>query len=132
MSLELVSLALAAVLWAGQLMLMAVRANLEVGTAYFLSSRDGPPPKEPSAVTLRLRRAYENHIEALLLFAVAVTVLTLAGKENGLTGAMALVYLGARALYVPAYALDWVPLRSVIWAIGFFATLIILVVAILP
>lgn len=128
---ELVALTLSGLLLAAQLALMAVRANLELGSSYFLSPRDTNPPQQPSTVTLRLKRAYENHLEALLLFAVAVTVITLAERQSGFTAACAFAYLAARALYVPAYALGWVPWRSVFYGIGFLATVLILIAALL-
>ncbi len=37
----------------------------------------------------------------------------------------------ARVLYVPAYAFGWVPWRSLIWAVGLVATLLLLVAALL-
>ena len=35
----------------------------------------------------------------------------------------------ARVLYVPAYAFGWSPWRSLIWAVGFIATLTMIVVS---
>ncbi|NCU21433.1 MAPEG family protein, partial [Candidatus Falkowbacteria bacterium] len=43
----------------------------------------------------------------------------------------AFTYLGARILYVPAYAYGWTPWRSVIWAVGFFATVAMLIAALI-
>lgn len=129
MTAELLCLVFAALLWAGQLAHAAVRANLEVGSRYFLSPRDTPPPVQPSQATARLMRAYDNHKEALLLFAVAIIALTLTGKENLLTTVCAAAYLLARILFVPAYAMGWVPWRSVFFGIGFVASVLILIVA---
>ena len=47
------------------------------------------------------------------------------------TQTAAWVYLGARILYVPAYYLGWRPGRSAIWAVGFFATLTLLLAALI-
>lgn len=131
MSLELTCLALAGLLWAGQLAHVALRANLEIGTRYFLSPRDDPPPKPLSPGTARLKRAYDNHQEALLLFGVAVTAITLADKSTPLTGALALVYLGARLAFVPAYLLGWQPWRSVFFGIGYLCSILLLVLAVI-
>jgi uncharacterized MAPEG superfamily protein len=126
---ELTALALAALLQAVQLMLFAVAANLQVGPAYSLSPRD--EQRRLTGLAGRLQRALSNHVEALVLFAVAVVLVTLAGKASALTAASAWVYLGARTLYVPAYAFGWTPWRSLIWAVAFLATLVILLVALL-
>jgi uncharacterized MAPEG superfamily protein len=55
----------------------------------------------------------------------------MSGQNSALTGACAWVYLAARVLYVPAYFFGWSPGRSIIWAVGFFATLILLIAALI-
>jgi len=134
MTTELLVLTLAALLQVLQFTLMAVPANLELGTAKTLSPRDrdrlgGDLQSQVSVRTARLIRALNNHFEALILFTIAVLVVTLAGESSGITRACAWVYLIARALYVPAYAFGWVPWRSYIWAAGLLATVLMLVAA---
>ncbi len=85
-----------------------------------------PPPTPPSPLAGRLRRAMENHFEALILFGAAVMVVTLADKTSPLTALCAWAYLAARVLYVPAYALGLTPGRSIIWGLGFLATVVML------
>ncbi len=131
MTVELTCLVLAALLWAAQLALVAIRANLEIGAQYFLSPRDAAAPKPLSTETARLSRAYTNHFEALLLFAIAVVSVTLADAESGLTAALAVGYIVARALYVPAYARGWVPWRSVFFGIGYLCSGLMLVLALI-
>ena len=65
----------------------------------------------------------------LILFTIAVVVVTLSDRSNAITQMAAWVYLGARVLYVPAYALGWTPWRSLIWFVGFLATLVMLIAA---
>ena len=77
----------------------------------------------------RLRRAFVNHFEGLILFTLAVVVVTLGGQSSGVTAACAWVYLAARVLYVPAYALGWSPWRSAIWGVGFLATMAMILTA---
>lgn len=127
---ELTVLALAALLQAVQFVLMAVPANLEVGVGKTMSPRDqdrlgGPLEEQLSPRTARLNRALANHFEALILFTIAVVVVTLSQQSTPFTAACAWTYLAARVLYVPAYAFGWTPWRSVIWAVGFTATLAI-------
>ncbi|MBB5224162.1 putative MAPEG superfamily protein [Amaricoccus macauensis] len=124
---ELTVLALAALLQAVQLLLAGVSMNRDVGPAYNAGPRD--TPAEFSPLTGRLRRAVSNHFEALILFTIAVVVVTLSGKANGVTVSCAWIYLVARVLYVPAYAFGWTPGRSVIFAVGCAATLVMILVA---
>ena len=129
MSPELTALALAALLQGVQFVLYAVGANRELGPGYTMSARDRPPSREMSDVTARLGRALDNPFEGQVLFAIAVCVVTLGGASSGLTAALAWLYLAARVLYVPAYALGWRPWRSVIWAAGFAATMTMILAA---
>ena len=126
---ELTALTLAALLQAVQFILFAVPANLELGTRYTGGSRDYAPDKPLSKRTARLQRALDNHFEGLILFGIAATVISVSGQSSTLTAICAYLYLGARILYIPAYAYGLNPWRSLIWAIGFLSTLIILLVA---
>ena len=128
---ELTALTLAGLLQMVQFVLFAVPANLELGTRYTSGPRDRPPERPCSTVTARLQRAMNNHFEGLILFTLAVLVVTLSGQSTGFTAACAFAYLGARILYIPAYALGWRLWRSVIWAVGWFATLSMMVAALL-
>jgi uncharacterized MAPEG superfamily protein len=119
---ELTALALAALLQSAQFILFAIPANLELGTGYTSSARDRPPSRQLSEKTARLQRALNNHFEGLILFTIAVLVVTLSNQSTPFTAICAYAYLAARLLYIPAYAFGWRPWRSAIWAIGFFAT----------
>lgn len=126
---ELTVLALAAILQAGQIMLAGWSMNCDVGVEFNAGPRDTQP--EFSVLTNRLRRAVNNHFEALALFTIAVVVVTLGAKANILTAVCAWTYLVARILYVPAYALGWTPWRSVIFGVGAMATMVMILVALL-
>jgi uncharacterized MAPEG superfamily protein len=126
---ELTALALAALLQVVQYVLFAVPANRELGTGYAASPRDRPPSRQMSVRTGRLQRAMTNHFEALVLFTIAVVVVTLSGQSTPLTQGCAWAYLAARIAYVPAYALGLSPWRSVIWSVGFLATILMLLAA---
>lgn len=134
MTTELTVLTLAGLLQVFQYVLMAIPVNLEVGTAKTLSSRDpqrmgGPLMDQVSARTGRLVRALNNHFEALILFTLAVVVVTVSGQSTGFTAGCAWTYLAARILYVPAYAYGWVPGRSIIFGVGLAATTAMLIAA---
>ena len=129
MTAELTVLTLAGLLQALQFGVFAIPANKELGTGYTASPRDRAPSRSLTTRTGRLQRALNNHFEGLILFTLAVVVITLSGQSTWFTALCAWLYLGARILYVPAYALGLVPWRSAIWAVGFFATVLMLIMA---
>lgn len=131
MSPELAILALAGLWQGGQYVLMAVPANLELGTRHTMGPRDSDAELEArlSVGTRRLFRALDNHFQGLILFTLAVAVVELGPGSGTLTTALAALYLAARILYVPAYYYGWVPWRSVIWLLGFAATMLMLIAA---
>ena len=128
---ELTALALAGLLQAAQFILFATPANIELTPKYTSSPRDKPPGRPLSLITARLQRAMNNHFEGLILFTLAVVVVTLGNQSTPVTQYAAWAYLGARILYIPAYAFGWRPWRSAIWGVGFFATLTMIVAALL-
>ncbi|WP_371226211.1 MAPEG family protein [Roseovarius sp. 2305UL8-3] len=131
---ELTALTLAALLQVVQFVLMAVPANMELGPGKTASPRDrerlgGSLEDQLSVKTARLYRALNNHFEGLILFTIACVVITLSGQSTPFTAACAYAYLGARLLYIPAYYFGWRPWRSLIWFIGFGATTLMLLAA---
>ncbi|MFT4012869.1 MAG: MAPEG family protein [Paracoccus sp. (in: a-proteobacteria)] len=129
MAAETAALGLAALLQAVQIGLAGQSMNRDVGASWNAGPRDDQP--QLSARTGRLRRAVNNHFEGLILFTIAVVLVTLTDSSNGLTGLCAWLYLIARLLYVPAYAYGWTPWRSAIWALGFLATLVMIVTSLI-
>ena len=126
---ELTVLALAALLQSVQIGLAGWFMNRDLGVDYNTSPRDTQP--EVSVLTGRMRRAVNNHFEGLILFTIAVVTVVLGDAGSPLTVLCAWVYLAARVLYVPAYAFGWSPWRSLIWGVGFVATLTMIVASLL-
>jgi uncharacterized MAPEG superfamily protein len=124
---EVTVLGWAVLLAAVQLVLFAVPANRQLGVAWTAGPRD--EKRELTGVPARLQRAFANHVEGLVLFTAAVATVTLGEASSPVTRTAAVVYLAARVLYVPAYAAGAPYLRSLIWAVGFFATVMMVVVA---
>jgi uncharacterized MAPEG superfamily protein len=124
---ELLVLTLAALLQTLQFFAYSIAANRQVGPKYAAGSRD--EPRQLTGTAGRLQRALNNHFEGLILFTIAAAVITLTDQSTALTAACAWVYLAARVLYVPAYAFGLNPWRSLIWAFGFIATLVMLIAA---
>ncbi len=110
-----------------QFVLMAVPVNLQLGVAYTGGNRD--EQLQATGVPGRLKRALDNHFEGLIMFMIAVLVVVLGNASTTLTEICAWVYLGARVLYVPAYASGVFLVRSLIWGVGFIATAIMLIAA---
>ena len=128
---ELTTLALAGLLQAVQFALFAIPANTQLGTGYTSSPRDKPPSRQLAITTARMQRALSNHFEGLILFTLAVVVVTLGNQSSAVTQYAGYTYLAARVLYVPAYYFGLRPWRSAIWAVGFFATLTMIVAALI-
>lgn len=126
---ELTVLTLAALLQVVQFVLYAVPANLELGSGYTTSARDRAPSRPMSDRTARLGRAFGNHFEGLILFSIAVAVIQMSGQNSTFTATCAWVYLIARVVYVPAYAMGLRPHRSLIWCVGMLATVALLLAA---
>ncbi len=133
---ELTALALAGLLQVIQFGLMSVSANLDLGPGKTLSPRDearlgGTLSSKLSEKPGRLYRAFNNHFEGLILFTLAVVVVTLSDQSTGFTATCAYVYLIARIAYIPAYYFGLTPWRSLIFFAGFLATTFMLIAAIL-
>ena len=126
---ELIVLALAILVHMALMALFAARANREIGPKYTTGPRDTPPERPLSATTGRLQRAVSNSFESLILFAPAALMVGLTHHGNAVTVIAAWVFLIARILYIPAYAMGLAPGRSVIWGVGFLATLALVLAA---
>ncbi|MHC0054804.1 MAPEG family protein [Actibacterium sp. D379-3] len=127
MTTELTVLALAGLLQVLQIFIYSGSGRSQVDPKLAFGPRD--TPIELTGVPGRLKRAMDNHFEGLILFTLAVVVVTLGGQATPFTAGCAWVYLGARVLYVPAYALGLAPWRSMIWSIGLIATIAMIVSA---
>jgi uncharacterized MAPEG superfamily protein len=121
---ELTALALAGILQVIQMVLHIITHDIQAGIKAGLSSRDKPILLSGTAA--RLQRAYHNHFESLAIFTIAVIVVTLSNQSTPLTQKCAYAYVIARALYIPAYAFDLTPWRSLIWTLGIGAATLML------
>ena len=126
---ELAALVLAALLQLGQMALYSVIAQRQVGPGYALSPRD--TPRALTGIAGRAQRAMNNHFEGLILFTIAVLAIHTTGQSTAFTTACAFAYLAARVLYVPAYLFGLSPWRSLVWSLGWFATALMLLAALI-
>ena len=97
MTTELTALGWTLVLAVVQIFLHAGARNRETGLEYNAGPRDDGGPPE-GVVTGRLRRAKANLYETLPLFAAAVLVAHVAGRESATTVYAAWAYLIARVV----------------------------------
>lgn len=97
----------------------------EVGNAYTVGARD--EERRPTGVAGRLERALRNFNETFPLFAAVVLTVHLTGCAGELSRVGALLYLGGRTLYLPAYAsgIPWV--RTICWKIATLGLVLVLV-----
>ncbi|MEM9439073.1 MAG: MAPEG family protein [Pseudomonadota bacterium] len=98
--------------------IQAAHLGAAAGNAYAVSDRSAKPPFS-GPIGGRLARNVRNQAEGLMLFIPLVIVSEFAGVSNLWTQWGALVFISARALYVPLYAFAISPLRSMAWFAGF-------------
>lgn len=128
---ELLSLTLIGLLQAALFCAMSISANRLLPMRKTLGTREDTLESELTGKTGRIYRTLRNNTENLGFFTAAVAVVELSGSNSGFTAACALTYVAARLLYVPAYVFGWVPWRSLIFCVGFAATTLMFLAALL-
>jgi uncharacterized MAPEG superfamily protein len=131
MSSELYILGWTLVLAIVQILLPAGLRSQQTGLKWNAGPRDTPPPP-PSRVCGRLQRAQANLYETLPLFAAAVLIAHVAGRESLLTLWGAALFLVARVVYVPLYAMGAPVVRSLAWVASVFGLALILFAILRP
>ncbi|MCB4769542.1 MAPEG family protein [Ancylobacter sp. Lp-2] len=131
MTIELLLLGWTLVVALVQIFLVAMLRNRETGLDYNAGARDRPGPPE-GELTGRLRRAQNNLLETLPLFAAAILIAHVAGRNGTATFWGAWLYFLSRLAYVPLYALGVPYLRSLVWLTGIAGLGLILIAVLLP
>lgn len=131
MTTELMILGWTLVLALVQIMAPSALRNKETGMDYNMSARDTPAPP-PGVVTARLQRAQANLFETLPLFAVAILIAHVGGREGDLTLWGAWTYLIARVVYLPLYAAGIPLVRSLAWTVSMVGLGMVLAAILLP
>lgn len=109
------------------LILQATGAMTQLGMGYLLSSRD--EARTVSGIASRLERALNNSLTAMVLFAPAVLILVATENTSNQSLLAAQVFLIARIVYLPAYALRITGVRSLAWTVGIAATIALYLLA---
>lgn len=129
MSSELNILALYGLYTCVILILKVTGVTGQLGMGYLLSSRD--EARTLTGITARLDRALTNSVTAMALFAPAILILALKDGFSPSTLTAAQAFLIARVLYVPAYGLGITGIRTLLWLVGFAATVLLYLMALM-
>lgn len=132
MTYELTLLGWTLVLAIVQVLLPGMLRTRETGVDYNASARDAPAPAPVGKVTGRLLRAQHNLFETLPLFAAAILIAHVAGRNGDLTYWGATLYLVSRVAYVPLYAAGIPVVRSIVWSAGLAGLIMILIAILAP
>lgn len=108
--------------WSMVLLLIHIFAAAHVktkqyGTNWNMGARDETLPPL-NAVAGRLARAQANFQETLPIAIVALIGVVVAGRSSEMTMLGAHIWLGARILYLPVYALGIPKIRSLIFLVS--------------
>jgi len=105
------------------ILLQVLGSLTQLSMGYLISSRDDP--REVTGMTARINRALANSITAMVLFAPAILLLVLQEKTTTTTLLAAQVFMIARIIYLPVYALGVPAVRTAAWLAGFVATAVL-------
>ncbi len=119
MNIELIALLVTGIMTYLTILFQQLNMSATQGADYSVSNRD--KPIKETALAGRLRRAAKNGVEAVAIFTPLVMVATLQGISNTWTEYASIAIIVSRVSYLPAYALGLVPVRTIVWSLGFFA-----------
>jgi uncharacterized MAPEG superfamily protein len=78
----------------------------------------------------RAKAAHENCFEALIMFTPGLLAVLVTGNTGQMAQTLAITFVVARLLYLVTYYFDQHVFRSIFWAVGFFASLTLVMLAI--
>ena len=119
MTLELSALLIAGGMTFITILIQQLTMSATQGTAHSVSNRDKPITE--TAFAGRMRRAAQNGVESVAVFAPLVIIAVFTDSTNAWTYWSAAAFAVSRLLYMPSYALGLVPIRTIVWSLGFFA-----------
>ena len=97
----------------------------QYGRAWNVGARDETLPPA-NAMTGRMMRAQANFQETFPIAIVALLGVVIAGKTSPTTALGGWIWLGARAVYLPLYALGVPVIRTVVWTISAIGLVMVL------
>ena len=124
MAFELQMVAVAILIGIVHLLWAAAAAQPQRGLKWNTGPRDEPVVL--TGVAGRLERAFANFRETFPFFAALVVIDYLGGRLGELTSLGALIYVAARAAYIPLYAFGVPYVRSLTWVASMVGILMLL------
>ena len=124
MAFELQMVAVAVIIGIIHLLWAAAAAQPQRGLKWNIGPRDEPIVL--IGVAGRLERAFANFRETFPFFVALVVIDYLGGRLGALTSYGAVIYVVARAVYVPLYAFGVPMVRSLAWLASFVGILLLL------
>lgn len=97
-------------------------ATHQRGLRWNAGNRDAEAPPLRGAA-IRTAAASRNFLETFPFFAAAVLAVVLAGRADASTALGAQIYLWARVVYLPVYAIGIPYLRTAVWAASLWGLL---------
>jgi len=104
-----------------QLVLAAIEYRRVHGVHYANTARDKASQKPDSPLLGRLTRAQANLMETAPYFIGICVIIAVSGMSTPATQVAAVIFVAARIVYFPLYALGVPYLRGVVWLVSFVA-----------
>ncbi len=97
----------------------------QYGTRWNVGARDEElPPPQP--IVGRLARAQANFFETFPIAAAAILAVVVTGRTSDWTGIGALLWLGARIVYLPLYAAGVPVVRTIAFLVSIVGIMLVL------
>ncbi len=126
MAFELHCLAWAIILGLAHILIAGNARTKELGIKWNMGARDGKT-QNLNPLTERLLRAQSNFFETFPLFASAVLIVAVSHTYSTYSYWGSLIYLIARIIYLPIYALGIPVVRTIIWLFSIAGLLLVLI-----
>ena len=125
MTIELAILAWSCILAIFHILIAVRFKTRQYGSKWNMGARDEelPPPRP---IVGRLARAQANFFETFPIAAAAILIVSIASVEDRWTAIGAMLWLGARIVYLPLYAFGVPKLRTLIFLISLVGIAMIL------
>jgi uncharacterized MAPEG superfamily protein len=117
MPIEIKILALGALLLFVHIFTATRFKTAQYGRSWNVGARDEALPAE-NVMTGRTMRAQANFLETFPIAIVALLGVVIAGKTSPTTALGGWIWLGARVVYLPLYAIGVPVIRTIVWTIS--------------
>jgi uncharacterized MAPEG superfamily protein len=124
MSVELQMLVWAAVLALVQMLVAVIGAQTQIGLPRLAGNREAMP--ELAGWAGRARRAHQNLLESLIVFAIAVLAVELTDRADEMTALGAQLFFWGRVAYALVYLVGLPWLRTAVWAVSVAGLVLVL------